>query len=271
MNIILAQLRKDIQCQRGLLIAWAICAGTSVLPAAFIYLFPLLNHFPHANAGTIMVGVLTVGGIAMASAFSVGFGMLLLLPLLVIRIVHEDVLMGTTAFWLTRPLPREKLLGAKALLISALLVPLVLLAGIMNASLGAGHFWIAELAWIAAFAVVASITSGARDFMIYAVALLFGKGVFAGILEKLWSYFHGGNIPFDDGGILQLSILARELHLSASDFYHLAYFGGFTAVFIHQYLTLKTKRSVAILIAVVVVVSLLQMLGGVSANSSGVP
>jgi hypothetical protein len=270
-NIILAQLRKDIQCQRGLLIAWAICAGTSVLPAAFIYLFPLLNHFPHANAGTVMVGVLTVGGIAMASAFSVGFGMLLLLPLLVIRIVHEDVLMGTTAFWLTRPLPREKLLGAKALLISALLVPLILLAGIMNASLGAGHFWIAELAWIAAFAAIASITSGARDFMIYAVALLFGKGVFAGILEKLWSYLHGGNISLVYGGIRQLPTFAREFHLTASDFYHLAYFGGFTAVFIHQYLTIKTKNSVAILIAVIVVVSLLQMLGGMPANSSGAP
>jgi hypothetical protein len=137
--------------------------------------------------------------------------------------------------------------------------------------LGSGHFWIAELAWIAAFAAVASITSGDRDFMIYAVALLFGKGVFAGILEKLWSYFHGGNIPFVDGGILQLSILARELHLSASDFYHLAYFGGFTAVVIHQYLTLKTKKSVAIFIGVIVVVSLLQMLGGASASSSGVP
>jgi len=218
-----------------------------------------------------MVGVLTVGGIVMASAFIVGFGMLLLLPLLVTRIVHEDVLMGTTAFWLTRPHPRERLLGAKALLISALLVPLLLLAGITNTSLGSGHFWIAELAWIAAFAAVASVTTGARDLMIYAVALLFGKAVFAGTLEKLWSYFHGGNIPFVDGGILQLSIFARELHLSASDFYHLAYFCGFTAVFIHQYLTLKTKRSVAILIAVVVVVSLLQMLGGMPANSSSVP
>jgi hypothetical protein len=107
--------------------------------------------------------------------------------------------------------------------------------------------------------------------MIYAVALLFGKGVFAGILEKLWGYLHGGNIPLFDGGIRQLSTFARESHLTASDFYHLAYFGGFTAVFIHQYLTIKTKNSVALLIAVIVVVSLLQMLGGMPANSSGAP
>ena len=218
-----------------------------------------------------MVYVLSIGGIAMACTVIFAVGMFVLLPLLVIRIVHEDVLMGTTAFWLTRPLPRGRLLGAKLMLILGLLIPPLTFSLTTKVSAGSGDFWIAELAWIAAFAAVASITSGARDFMIYAVALLFGKGVFAGILEKLWSYLHGGNIPFVDSGILQLSILARELHLSASDFYHLAYFGGFTAVFIHQYLTLKTKKSVAILITVIVAVSLLQMLGGVSANSSSAP
>ena len=206
-----------------------------------------------------MAGMLAGGGIALACMLIFGFGMLFLVPVLAIRIVHEDTLMGTTAFWLTRPVPREKLLAAKAILISALTVPLTLLAGVMNFHSGADLFWTAELAWMAAFAAVASITSGARDFMTYAVALFFGKSIFAGILEKLWNYFHGGNVAFFNGAMQQLSIVARELYLNASDFYHLCYFAGFSLVFVHQYLTLKTRRSLAILIVIIAVVILLQM------------
>jgi hypothetical protein len=215
-------------------------------------LFSLLHLFPQANPRMVMMGALSMGGITLACAFSAGFAMLLLLPVLVIRIVHEDVLMGTTAFWLTRPVSREKLLGAKALLISVLLVPPVLLGGMMNATFSAGHFWAAELAWVAAFAAFASITSGARDFMIYAVAFVVGKSFFASLLGKLWSYLHVGK-PF---------VSARALHLNAPDFYHLCYFAGFTGVFIHQYLTLRTRKSLAILIGVLVAVSLLEMMGG---------
>jgi hypothetical protein len=270
-NIILAQLRKDIQCQRGLLIAWAICAGLSVLPFALSWVIPHCFTFPNTNPGTVMVYVLSIGGMAMACALIVALGMFILLPLLVVRIVHEDVLMGTTAFWLTRPLARENLLGAKTLLIAGLLIPVLLLAGVGKVSFGSGHFSETYLALIAAFAAVASITSGARDFMIYAVALLFAKGIFASSLASLWGRFHGSGIAMADAGFQPPSIFARALHLGAPDFYHLCYFAGFAAVFIHQYMTLRTKRSLALMIGVIVVISLLQVLGGTYAPVPAVP
>jgi hypothetical protein len=260
MNIILAQLRKDIQCQRGLLIVWAICAGLSVVPFAASYLIPHFHPASDANMGTIMVYALGIGGMVMACALIVALGMFVLVPLLVVRIVHEDVLLGTTTFWRTRPIPREKLLGAKALLTAGLLIPPIILAEITNFSFGSGQFWAANLAWIAAFAAVASITSGAKDFMIYAVALLFGKGIFASLLQGLWTHFHGERSAPAHAGHELFYTFTQSLHLSPSDFFHLCYFTGFAAVFIHQYLTLQTKRSLAIMIGVLVTISVLQVL-----------
>jgi hypothetical protein len=262
MNITLAQLRKDIQCQRGLLIAWAICVGLSILPFTLFWLIPHCFTFSHTNPGTVMVYVLAIGGTVMGCAVIVALGLFILLPLLVIRIVHEDVLMGTTAFWRTRPISREKLLSAKAILILSLLIPPLLLAEITNTSMGSGQFWATNLALIAAFAAVASITAGARDFMIYAAVLVFGKGIFASGLKTLWGHFHDSRIAMADAGFQQFSIFTRTLHLGAPDFYHLCYFVGFAAVFIHQYLTLRTKTSLALMIGVIAVISFLQILVG---------
>lgn len=257
MNIILAQLKKDIQCQRNPLILWAISLGLGLIP---LMLLRAVAHFyaPDMSSGKDMLGMLSMGGLALACALAAGFGQLLLVPVLVIRIVHEDVLMGTTAFWLTRPIPRKQLLAAKALLIAVLPLPLLLLGGNSvhfgagEARLGAGHIWTAELAEIAAFAAVSAITSGVREFLTYGLALLFGKGVLSAILENLWMHFHGAGSVFS----------GAALHLNAPDWSHLCYFAGLSAVFIHQYLTLQTRRSLAMFIAVIVSVSLLQLLFG---------
>ena len=107
--------------------------------------------------------------------------------------------------------------------------------------------------------------------MIYAVALLFAKGIFASALASLWGRFHGGGIATADAGFQPPSILTRALHLGVPDFYHLCYFAGFAAVFIHQYMTLRTKRSLALMIGVIVVISLLQVLGGTFAPVPAVP
>jgi len=177
---------------------------------------------------------------------------------LVVRIVHEDTLLGTTAFWLTRPMPREKLLAAKALFIAILPLPLILL----GIKFGTGHFWANEFAWIAAFAAIAAITSGLRDFLSYGLALLFGKAIFGGILEKLWAYFHGGSSILTDAEAQRLDIAGKTLHLNAPDLFHLCYLAGFLVVLIHQYLTLKTRRSLALIVTLVVAVSLIHMLAG---------
>jgi hypothetical protein len=248
MNIVLAQLKKDIQCQRKPLILWGICLGTGFIALMFLKAFGHV-YAPDMSNPKVMIGVLTLGGLALASVLSAGFGMFILLaPILVIRIVHEDVLMGTTAFWLTRPISRKELLAAKSLLIAILPLPSILL----GVRFGAGQFWTTEFAWIAAFAAISSITSGTGGFLNCGVALLFGKAVFSAILGAVWTRFHGNTSVFSP---------AQMLHIDAADFFHLCYFAGLSAVFIHQYLTLQTRRSLAILITILGAVSLLEMLG----------
>jgi len=174
-------------------------------------------------------------------------------------------LMGTTAFWLTRPVPRAKLLAAKALLIVVLTLPLALLGG-TGAHFNTGLFWAAELAWIAAFAAISSITSGLREFLAWGLALFFGKAVFAGILGNLWGQLHGDSPILSVGVADQLSVAAQAFHLNATDFFHLCYFAGFSAVLVHQYLTLQTRRSRAVLITMIVMVCLLEMAFGPHGN-----
>jgi len=269
MNIILAQLKKDLQCQRRPLILWGLCLGLALIP------FTLLNMFTHFHPANIadahaMLGILSIVGLAMSCLFAAGFGLFLLVPLLVVRIVHEDPLMGTTAFWLTRPVPREKLLAAKTLLIAMLPLPLLLASG-TGARFNTGHFWASELAWIAACAGIASLTLGLLEFIGWGLGLLFGKAVFAGILEKLWLNFHGEGSFLSAGTADQLSTIAQTLHLNATDFFHLCYFAGFSLVFVHQYLTLQRRRSLAILIVTIVVVSLVQTALGPFGITATVP
>jgi hypothetical protein len=199
----------------------------------------------------------------MACLMVAAFGMFLLVPILVIRVVHEDILMGTTAFWLTRPVPRPQLLFAKVLYISILLLPLVLFGH--AARVGDDHFWLAEMAWIAAVAALASMTPGVQAFLGRGLALLFGKIVFSAIIDRLWNNYHRPDSTFLDGPMQWFS----SVGLTTGDVVHVFYLAGFSAVLVHQYLTLRKGRSLAIFIATLVIVALLQMMTNPAHDGSG--
>jgi hypothetical protein len=263
MKIVLAQLKKDIQCQRTPLILWGICLGIGLALAG---MHVALSHLDHSSLQDLdlsqtqkVVGVISFVAVLGGGTFAVMFGMFLLLPILVIRIVREDTLMGTTAFWLTRPIPREKLLLAKALFIAVLVLPLLVSVG-NGARIGESQFWPAETAWIAALAALAAITPGVQALLGYGMALLFGKIIFSGIINAIWKHYHGASTIFPDGVVHVFSSAGEMFHLNASDLCHLCYFAGFSAVFIHQYLTLRTRKSLAIYIATLITVGVLQML-----------
>jgi hypothetical protein len=216
MNIVLAQFKKDIQCQRRPLILWVISLALGLIPVAIL---ATLNHLQPTQVERMnfsdtqkIVGVLSYVAIFTMCIFAAAFGMFLLLPVLVIRVVHEDALMGTTAFWLTRPVPRLKLLLAKTLFIALLLLPLLPLGN--GARVGEGQFWPAEIAWIAAVAALASITPGVQSLLGYGAALLFGKIVFSGIINSLWRHYHGADSAFSGGIIQQFSSAGQIFHLS---------------------------------------------------------
>jgi len=254
MSIVLAQIKKDIQSQRNALIAWGICVGITLIPV-------ILDHFHSAEVPPgKMVDLISLGGMVLTSGFIelVGFSVIalialyLLIPFLVICIVHEDCLVGTTAFWMTRPILRTKLLVAKAIFIAVLFLPLVLINE-LNAHDSRGHLWVSAFALISAIAALTSITSGMRQFLGYGMALIIGKAIFAGILATMWIRYFGPSYSIHEGLAEQNFGALKTPQLNATDYVHLIYFIGFSIVIIHQYLTLERKRSLAFLIVVVAV------------------
>ncbi len=273
MKIVLAQLKKDMRCQRTTLILWVICLALGVVP------FLLTKGLEHTLGSDFdahqlsdtqkVVGVMSYIAILMACTTAAGFGFFLLLPILVTRVVHDDPLMGTTAFWQTRPIPRPRLMLAKVLFIGVLLTPL--LVGMANGGgqVGQDKFWPAMTAWIAAVAALAAITPGTGAWFGYGAAFLFGKLIFSGIINALWNHYHGPSPLLSEEALQPLISTGKFLHLNASDLFHLCYLVGFCGVFIHQYLTLRTRRSLLLFIAVLLMVALLQMFSGPAAGGSG--
>jgi hypothetical protein len=271
MKIALAQLKKDIRCQRTPLILWIICLVLGLVPLAITWVVnkpgtesALLNLSDTQK----VVGIMSYVAILMGCITAAGFGMFLLLPILVTRVVHDDPLMGTSAFWRTRPIPRPQLMLAKALFIGVLLSPLLVGMSTGGGQVGQDRFWPAMTAWIAAVAALAAITPGMGAWFGYGAAFLFGKLIFSGIIDALWNHYHGPEALFSDEALHPLIATGKFLHLNASDFFHLCYLAGFVGVFIHQYLTLRTRRSLLLFIAVLVTVGVLQMISGPGADSS---
>jgi hypothetical protein len=48
--------------------------------------------------------------------------LLILVPLILVQLIHQEPLVGTSAFWLTRPIPRGSLIAAKASFILLFLI-----------------------------------------------------------------------------------------------------------------------------------------------------
>lgn len=126
--------------------------------------------------------------------------------ILVAWVILEDPPSGTTAFWLTRPLPRLQVLGAKLVLLAAIAAGPILasLVHLLAAHRGAGlgledvGAWIAsslmmrvpEVLIVAAFAITAE-TFG--QFVIAVVLTLIGAGIVAGVTAStLRVVFHAG-------------------------------------------------------------------------------
>lgn len=272
MKIVFAQFKKDMRCQRTPLILWVICLASGLVP------FLLTKGLEHTLGSQFdahqlsdtqkVVGVMSYIAILMACTTAAGFGFFLLAPILVTRVVHDDPLMGTTAFWQTRPIPRPQLMLAKALFIGVLLTPLLVGMAAGGGQVGQDKFWPAMTAWIAAVAALAAITPGMGAWFGYGAAFLFGKLIFSAIINALWNNYHGPSALFSDETLRPLISTGKLLHLNASDFFHLCYLVGFCGVFVHQYLTLRTRRSLLLFIAVLVTVGVLQMISGPGADSS---
>lgn len=227
MNIVFAQLRKDLIPMRSLLI------GMAVLLAL-----------------TLTARILSATGVARFSGGNPLEGIqVILVAVLIVRLIHLDSLVGADAFWRTRPISRPQLLFAKAAL---LLLPMLTLLAIAQpwlpphpADRGSFTDTCILLAGLVAFA---SVTQRFSE-----LALLFLKAVLIAILMSLavnavTATLIAGSMK---GWLPPLGIsdtLPETLKLLTA----ILAIAGYIGVAIHQFLTLRTKRSVAALCSVFV-------------------
>ena len=121
MNQTLHIINKDLRRLRWLLVAWGLVAiGDTVLKTAG----PALA----SGGGEIQAIVDSLSQL-------VWLIQTLLLALLVSGLVHEEPLVGADAIWLTRPIGRNALMGAKLLSAAAILVGVPLIGDLIAMSM----------------------------------------------------------------------------------------------------------------------------------------
>ncbi|MCE0499548.1 MAG: hypothetical protein LV481_16540 [Methylacidiphilales bacterium] len=165
MNLVLHQFRKDILRTRVVLALWLLLVvlqfalvGWTAKPgdAVMQSLYPMLSE------------LLTVFNYLLV---------LVLVPLL----VHQEPLVGTTAFWFTRPLARTTLLASKALYILMLISLPILAQSIVflangvtlhDIALAAPELLINNLSWILIIATLAVFTPNFARFAIVGAIIL---------------------------------------------------------------------------------------------------
>ena len=234
MNLVLHHFRKDLRSQRILLGLWLLLV---------LLQFGIAFWAPRAD-DIVMHGLYSV------AVFAVPLLGSLLLLVLVPLLVLQEPLVGTSAFWLTRPLSGRQLLAAKGLFVAVLaglplLAQSVLLAAngatLREVGLGALQLAVSQLSWIAILFALAVFASSFGRFAIIAavyglVAVAFGLGVY------WYGLFHDPDYAADAMRKLSLS-LSRNL----VDAFLTVAFG--TAVAAHQYLTRNTRRSLFLVLA----------------------
>lgn len=240
-------LRKDVFHLRGLLTGWFLLLiaqssliGFGLTTGANDYFWQIAYSF-----------------LALGIPLAQGLLVMVLVPLL----VHAEPLVGTTAYWFTRPIARQTLLGSKIAFVCLLLVVpnfvlqcLVLAVNRIPAedifSL-VPEILIQQLGTLLFFAGFAVLTSGFASYALWVVVTVVLTSVLAFVAQMvvMWqsseTFFETVQNP---------TLLASRT--CASGIFQIL--GGF-AVVIHQYLTRETKRSVFQWVGVLVIASLISI------------
>jgi hypothetical protein len=176
----------------------------------------------------------------------------LMLVVIVPHVVQEEPLVGTTAFWFTRPISRSTLLKEKALF-GALLIglPLVVEVCVLAANgvaardlgLAVPEIMLEQFVTIASIATLAALTPSFGKFAIAGVVILF-VSILVSTTVSLVGLYHGPAAilaKISDFALMKSRTIANHLVLAI----------GAGSVLVSQYLTRRTGRSVVLAVLVV--------------------
>ncbi len=234
MNLILHHFRKDLRSQRILLGVW---------------FFLVLLQFAIA-VWTPRPGDLLMLGLYSGASMFLPLLSSLILVVLVPQLVLQEPLVGTSAFWMTRPLSRGELLQAKGFFVLLLLLlPLLAQSAVLLANgadlreiaLGGAEKLMADLSWIVLLMALAVFTASFGRFAIVIAVYLLATGAVAAGLYW-FRLFHD-----PEWALNSMSKLSLTYSQGVVDSLLTIALGS--GVVVHQYLTRNTRRSLALGVA----------------------
>lgn len=245
MNMVLHLIWKDIRRFRWWLVAWVALLGV-LWSVIFILKWFIFQWAPLAAPLVVpfQTGLLNWIGT-------------LFLIFFVIKLVQEDPLTGSTAFWLTRPLKRWNLWLAKAGFIFLLLLPLY---AVESWSVIPGHGWLLKImgvagvvffTWIVALHTSRLSTAVWVLFLVYLVYF-----VLQGLLEiptALGIASHKSCRQFAD--ILDQSVNSLTISKQLVEYLAIVIFGA--GITVYHYLTRRANRAAIMSITALILVVVL--------------
>jgi hypothetical protein len=240
MNIITHMFKKDLMRLKYLLVVWFLLilaqsalgiGGNNIAAEVFEFqmILPLL---------TKLIGFLQ------------GLMVIVIIPL----IIQDDSLVGTTAFWFTRPISRKGLLLSKSCMISAILIMPLLLAELFVLSANGATAYhlllvvpevlIEELAFIVPFVILAAMTSKFSRYALVGIVVFAAlavvsicRSVIPMFLPELRKYVV--NIELYKNPSLELSFgVAKDLYVFLIG----------SILIAHQFLTRHTTKTIKYLV-----------------------
>jgi len=165
MNLVIHQLNKDVRRTRVVLAFWFLLV---------VLQFTLVGWT--AKPGDVLMQSI----LPMLSGVLAFFNYVLVLVLVPI-LIHQEPLVGTTAFWFTRPIARGTVLASKALFLLFLIVLPIMVQSIAflangvtvhDVCLAAPELLLSELSWVLVLATLAVLTPSFSRFAIVGAIVL---------------------------------------------------------------------------------------------------
>ena len=240
MSLTLHLVRKDFRRVRWILAIWYPILIASVVLDARIELF-IEGRGPVQEVVTPSTAEYDVAVELVLAGLLVVFLDLLMRAAIVSKLVHEDATVGSTAFWLSRPITGGTLLASKAILLSVSMIPAEIAAQLAVSSHLSGspstspEVFLMPVISTAVFMMLAVLTPSLTRMAVLG-------GIMAGVTWGAFLVLSWLAMPLVGGeGIAEVA--ARAV---TQDSPWLLLLGVCVAVICHQYLTRRTKRSLVI-------------------------
>jgi len=237
-SLILHLVRKDFRRVRVLLGIWCPILILSVVLDAKIELY-LDGRGPAQEVGTPSSDEFDLAVFVLVGLLVVFFD-LLMRAAIVSKLVHDDATVGSTAFWLSRPITGGTLLASKATLLALSMIPAdiavqMVTSSQLTGSLSSSEFFLMPVVATAVFMMLAVLTPSLARMAVLG-------GIIAGVTWGAFLVLGWLAMPLVGGeGIVEAA--TRSVTQSSP---WLLLLGVCVAVICHQYLTRRTNRSLVI-------------------------